>query len=215
MIRTIICTILLSTACQASADTLYKWHEADGSITFSPQPPPAGTVYDTVETGISSATTERSAAQPQVAASGVSQQQFDQLAQQQAQEQAQLQAQLQSQQQTNSLPQPNVTKLTPTEPQQPAQGLAYAPNRAAAALPEGIRWNRNQDAQTDSGQIGPSEGAENGVIGSSQKSSQCQGLEKRVMSLEMRLRSELSPKEVDDTVVAIVRYQNSFDQYCG
>lgn len=176
MIRTLLCAILLGAACQVSADTLYKWTEADGSITFSPEPPAAGVAYDTVETGAGSLAIQRPQAAPQ-------------------------QAQL-----------PSIA-ATPAVPPQPAQDLAYAPSAAAAALPEGMAWEKDQQTRTEQTRV--SNEPQTGVISSSKKTGQCLDLEKRVVSLERRLRSKLSPNEVDNTVVAIVRYQHSFDQYCG
>ena len=183
MIRTLLCAILLGTACQATANTLYKWTEADGSITFSPEPPAAGIAYDTVQTGSANPAPQRPLPQ-------------------QAVTQNSLQA-------PNNVTRNRVTAAAPTEP---AQDLAYAP--AAAALPDGIAWENPQDTANHADQLRRSGGSNSGLIGSTQKNSQCQDLEKRVMSLERRLRSKLTPDEVDNTVVAIVRYQNNFDQFC-
>jgi len=38
-----------ATAASVAADELYRWTEADGSITFSPGPPPAGIAFERVE----------------------------------------------------------------------------------------------------------------------------------------------------------------------
>lgn len=46
------------------------------------------------------------------------------------------------------------------------------------------------------------------------KQRQCQDLQKRVVSLERRLRSRLTPEDMDNTVVHMARYQRSFDQHC-
>jgi len=191
MIRTLLCAILIGTACQATANTLYRWTEADGSITFSPSPPASGVAYETIETGGGNANIERPAqapAAPQAPTAPI------------------------------SAPQARITAVPtqiPAAAAEPAQGLAYAP-AAQAALPGGITWDKQaQGAAAVPSQTQTLGGNNTGVIGSSKKTSQCLDLEKRVMSLERRLRSKLSPDEVDNTVVAIVRYQDSFDQYCG
>ena len=175
MIRTLLCAILLGTACQATANTLYRWTEADGSITFSPTPPASGIAFETIQTGGGNANAQRPVQAP-----------------------------------TAPLPQAQAPAVVP---QQPAQGLAYAPSQAA--LPSGIAWDKTGNSADRTAQVQTPSEPPSGVIGSTKKTSQCQDLEKRVMSLERRLRSKLSPDEVDNTVIAIVRYQDSFDQYCG
>lgn len=47
------------------------------------------------------------------------------------------------------------------------------------------------------------------------KQSRCQDLQKRVTSLERRLKSRLTPEDMDNTVLHMARYQRSFDQYCA
>ena len=49
---------------------------------------------------------------------------------------------------------------------------------------------------------------------SSNKQRRCQDLRKRVVSLERRLKSRLTPEDMDNTVVHMARYQRSFDQHC-
>jgi len=48
MIRIITLLSLLLTAGSGYAAGLYKWVEADGSITFSPNPPPAGVEFERI-----------------------------------------------------------------------------------------------------------------------------------------------------------------------
>jgi hypothetical protein len=52
------------------------------------------------------------------------------------------------------------------------------------------------------------------VVASSNKQRRCQELQKRVMSLERRMRSQLSAEDMDNTVVHMARYQTSFNQHC-
>lgn len=271
MIRTLLCAILIGAACQATAATLYKWTEADGSITFSPEPPAAGIAYDTVETGnVTSATqrplstqaTAQAAQSPQqrrlqqallpsiATAPATAQAQNPGLQQHQAQlpnianspattyaaaqnsqqslrqQQAQLPgiatsqaaaAQAATQNPLQSLRQqraslPSIATAPAVLPQ-PAKEYVYVPDPAAAALPEGMAWEQDQQERAEQ-RLGPDK-PKTDLIGSSKKTSQCLDLEKRVMSLERRLRSKLSPDDVDNTVMAIVRYQDSFNQFCS
>ncbi len=201
MIRTLLCTVLLSAACQANAGTLYRWAEPDGSLTFSPAPPAAGIAYDTVETGGDNLATQsglsadQNLAQSSAPASTASVSTPISVA---AAPQAEPQIKI------SAVPETLLEPATSTP-----QGLAYAPN-TADELPQGITRGDQVVAAT------PSAATPNrdGVVASSKKFEQCQELQKRVVSLERRLRSKLSPDDVDNTVVAIVRYQSSYDTHC-
>lgn len=194
MKRTLLCALLVSAACQASAATLYRWVESDGSITFSPEPPAAGVTFETVNTGDSTANNTSAvksmnatpAASVTPAASAV----VSTSAASTGSREPQIQ----------TLPLPDSSR----------QELTYAPD-AQAALPAGIsrmdtataaELNGNRLMRRDTNSV------------SNQKFDQCQDLKKRVVSLERRLRSTLTPDEVDNTVVAMVRYQQSYDQFC-
>jgi len=48
MIRTITLLSLILATSTVFADGLYKWVEPDGSITFSPNPPPAGIEFERI-----------------------------------------------------------------------------------------------------------------------------------------------------------------------
>ena len=48
----------------------------------------------------------------------------------------------------------------------------------------------------------------------SQKQHQCEDLQKRIVSLERRLRQTLSDEDMDNTVVYMAKYQLSFNQHC-
>jgi len=58
------------------------------------------------------------------------------------------------------------------------------------------------------------EGLAASISAASFKRSRCQDLKKRVTSLERRLKSRLTPEDMDNTVIHMARYQRSFDQYC-
>jgi len=181
MIRILICALLLGTAFQASASTLYRWVEADGSITFSPKPPPRGTAFETIETGTG------------IGADGISRTGN-----------------------ARNAPRPAIAPDPLIQSSQPAKrkpGLAYAP--ASSKLPKGISQSDEVKAAV-AARKAENESVPEGdkIITSTKKHSQCQGLQKRVRSLENRLRSVLTPDDVDNTVVAIARYQQSFNRHC-
>jgi len=198
MIRTLLCTILLSVASQAAASTLYRWTEPDGSLTFSPEPPTTGVAYDVVETGGGNLATQTGTSTNQ------------NLAQPEAVATTQPAAALSNEPEIkiSAVPQSNPQAFD-DQPIEPAQTLAYAPN-TANTLPQGITEGTGQ--ATDAAPTAANN--QNGVLASSNKFDQCQELRKRVVSLERRLRSKLSSEEVDDTVVAIARYQNNYDRHC-
>lgn len=203
MIRTLLCTILIGAACQANAATLYRWAEADGSLTFSPEPPPAGIAYDTVDTGGGNL-----ASQPSTSADQNLEQDLTAAS---AVPAATGPARTVAGADATSEPEIKISAVPLDVQNAPAaaeapQTLAYAPN-TAKTLPQGITAASNSEDV-------PAAAAQNGVVGSTQKFNQCQELQKRVVSLERRLRSKLSSDDVDNTVVAIVRYQKSFDAYC-
>jgi len=49
MIRPLTLTALLCFTPIVLAQSLYKWVESDGSITFSVEPPPKGVEYETID----------------------------------------------------------------------------------------------------------------------------------------------------------------------
>lgn len=188
MNRLIICIILLSIGTAASAETLYRWIEPDGSITFSPTKPTTDVDFKAVDASAdnSEATAQifKQNVEPSILAT--SEHTLD-----------------------PALPQANDTQiLTQTAPAVVTrQGLNYAPEtsvRPAAANPA-VNANSAQPKNT-----APSIK----TVASSNKRRQCQDLSKRVLSLERRLKSPLEAEDMDNTVMAMARYQRSYDQHC-
>ena len=187
MNRLIICIILLGFGPLAAAETLYRWIEPDGSITFSPTKPPAGVEYKEVNAAgadqsgaILAASTP---SQPSILATS-----------EHGLEQA--------------LPPVNDTKILsrPVPAVAARQGLTYAPDtssRPAKKIEPAVQATAPA-AQTNIG----------ATVASASKKRQCLDLSKRVLSLERRLRSKLAPEDMDNTVVAMARYQRSYDQHC-
>jgi len=168
--QVIACSILLIGSASVQAEKLYRWIEPDGSITFSPNPPPAGVDYKTVN----SATGENT--------------------------------QLPKQQNavTASSAAPAQAPAAPTKPVTISK-LNYAPETSSAPA---------RRVQTPKPAVAAATAANPAAQAAAKKQRQCQDLGKRVVSLERRLRSLLTPEDMDNTVLAMARYQKSFDRFC-
>ena len=80
-------------------------------------------------------------------------------------------------------------------------GISRAePNVAAAS--ENVDTAAGKDADTTT------------ITVAASKQSRCEDLQKRVVSLERRLKVRLSPADMDNTVVHMARYQKSYNQHC-
>jgi len=161
--------------------------EPDGSIPFSPVKPPAGVEYKAVEAAAPSQDAVNQALAQTAEPSILST------------SEASLEP---------AAPPTNTSKII-TRPATAAAvtpGLSYAPevdSRIATAP------TQNPDVTAAASPTPRKE-----TIASTQKRQQCEDLTKRVLSLERRLRSPLDAQAMDTTVVAMARYQRSFDQYC-
>jgi len=188
LLNGLLLSSLLFTSQTIQAEKLYRWIEPDGSITFSPVPPASGVEYKTVQSSGSNVTrTPQKAAIEESAPSILATSEHD--------------SQL-------TLPPVNETPIAA----QPA--LAVAKPRISYAPDTGEGITRS----TEPAVIAPTPEANTTkntrTIASDNKRRQCQDLSKRVMSLEQRLRSKLLPEDMDNTVIAMARYQRSYDQHC-
>ncbi len=186
-------TMLLSSH-SLLAEKLYRWVEPDGSITFSPNKPANGVEYkevDAIGGNPTGGNLAQSGQEPQIERSTPS------ILATSEHDTDTTQARI------------NETPIT-TRPAAAiaTQKLTYAPETSPgitrsmptpAAQPTVSAPDGEQDLQ---------------AIYSDNKRRQCQDLSKRVLSLEQRLRSKLEPEDMDNTVVAMARYQRSYDQYC-
>lgn len=184
MILKISLAILCTCATMAFAQPLYKWVEADGSITFSPHKPPAGTNYETVSKQPASSSINSAAAKDAKDALTIDNLQSD----------------------TNLKYAPATNQITPAA--QAIRSLSTSPSQVnqelvGKATPAAV-------VQADSQTITRTHSASPSL----NKQRQCQDLRKRVVSLERRLKSRLTPEDMDNTVVHMARYQRSFDQHC-
>lgn len=159
MIRQLSLAILYVSSTMVFAQPLYKWVEADGSITFSPTKPSAGISYETV-------TRPTESSQNQATLVSVSESPASQAA--------------------------------PDTKTSPIAKIEYAPAQPIATPVRSNNLSKSSIAASPS----------------SNKQSRCQDLKKRVVSLERRLKSRLTPEDMDNTVIHMARYQRNFDQYC-
>jgi len=188
MTRKIAFILLLVLAQPALSAKLYKWFEADGSITFSPTPPGAGIDYETIgentdgKTGLQKPAVENKLQGSNPVA------------------------------QLPTAPRLSAQDLQTPKPAKPASTVNYAP--ATDNTKQGITRATVQPATTGV-QVASTAGTSNNrTIVSAKKRRQCDDLSKRVVSLERRLRLELSEADMDNTVMHMARYSRSFNKHC-
>lgn len=193
--------LLLANCAIVFAQPLYKWVEPDGSITFSPEPPAKGVNYERVD---SVTTAPGLASQPATRIEGGN----------------------------DSLLPDDLNSSSPVSPVAPLPRIQYAPGNDADMPPALSRTDgtRRSDSlirpmpsalaigqtRTQAEQAAStSDSFASSVTAANYKRSRCQDLQKRVTSLERRLKSRLTPEDMDNTVIHMARYQRSFDQYCA
>ena len=186
MIRRISLLLLLANASLALSQPLYKWIEADGSITFSPTPPTSGVSFEKL-------------GEPSPVATSLT---------------------------ADPLPAEATDPPVPLAPALPVTRVEYAPGNSgdlpdaisrgsagSVVLPvnSGVAVNRAETSTP----IDAEDHQSASDSAASYKQSRCQDLMKRVTSLERRLKSHLTPEDMDNTVLHMARYQRSYDQYCS
>jgi len=194
MIRRIHLGLLVIAFCSSAlAQPLYKWTEADGSITFSPEKPPASVDFEVINTSDSVV--------PSTIHSRVS------------------------------------TDSALSDGMEDDQGISQISSsssdsneqQSAAKVLTGELGGSNAESQIlyspDTRQQPPS-GVKSMSFGSKSAQSlaaaeyatkvqhRCDDLEKRVVSLERRMRAKLTPEDMDNTVIHMTKYQRAFDQDC-
>ena len=209
MNRLLIYIILLVIGQPVLAEKLYRWVEPDGSITFSPTPPPAGIDYKAVNAAHNNAAKAdlpELDQQPTQLATPETDQQPTQLATPETDQKPSILATSEHDLEAHKSLY-NSTQIVAPTPAIERQKLSYAPDigpTSKTTLPIAA-------AETASSQ--PAVSPINSVA-ASKKRRHCQDLHKRVLSLERRLRTPLKPLDMDNTVVAMARYQRSYDQHC-
>jgi len=174
----------------AAAETLYQWQEIDGSLTFSPTPPPEGSniKFKVVE----------SAQQVNPVAALDESQSASSLAE------------------ISAEPKSTVNTRAPSTTSTPINQLAYANDTGNGDLPAGISAGTQQGATTtavdtnaQSNQNTPERQAKLARM------QDCENLNKRVVALENHMKHSNTAEEMDRAVLQIARYQNSIDGYCN
>ncbi len=184
---TIFCIIFLLCSSAASAETLYRWFEADGTITFSPEPPPKGIKFTTVESGA-------------LGSKNANVKMLAKMAEQVNTEDA-----AGSSLATSASALQRDTGLENVE-QNTVARVQYAPETSKPfSRDQNVAISRN-NPNRDSQEIVTQR--------SKSKPSRCTDLSKRVISLERRMRAGLSAEDMDNTVVAMAHYQRSYNQHC-
>lgn len=169
----------------SNAQTFYKWVEADGSITFSADPPENGIDYETVTSMNDDRQENKSVHVTQPAAKPA------------RHETSQISPTSEA---SNALAKPPTSRVAPMKDQK--MGITAANNESA---------KRSDTPATGAALLARPAPA---ISPDSGKQRQCEDLKKRVISLERRLKSHLTPEDMDNTVVHMARYQRSYDQYC-
>jgi hypothetical protein len=191
MIRTLRLALLLTCCTGALAQPLYKWIEADGSITFSPQKPQKGIDFQVINAAEGVTASRIAVRDPAtVNAAAADQTSYSQ----------------QISDGSTGLLQP-VTSSYSSSKRLNATSLLV--DRAGSKA--GQQASMTSMIKQHSGlTIRPSAAATAAV----QKQNRCEDLRKRVVSLERRLKSNLTAADMDNTVVHMSQYQRSYDQYC-
>lgn len=175
MIRFLFILLLLVPPAIVQAQSLYKWTEPDGSITFSLKPPPDGVDYETVKADKS----------PQIVAS---------------------EADGDDQRAAEGVTSNNETAAAGAQTLAPVLAVQSDVTRPYSEEPQALN-DENNPVPLDADRVE----ALNAQV---RKRRQCEDLLKRVLSLESRLRSRLTPDDMDNTVFHMARYQRSYDQHC-
>ena len=180
--------LFLASAVPATAETLYQWQESDGSLTFSPTPPPEGSNIDFKVVESDQGVNPVEALDDSVDASSL--------------------AQISSAQSAAS-------KKAAEPINRLAYANDNSTRSNAGDLPAGISAGTQQqetttavDSNLQSGQISPERQAKMARL------RDCENLNKRVVALENHMKHSTTAEEMDRAVLQISRYQTSIDGYC-
>lgn len=108
-----------------------------------------------------------------------------------------------------------VTAAPRAQAQEKTDTLSYAPSpaRSAQDLGSGLSAATASATASDNAPVDEATNAP-AVTASNTKLARCRELEKRVISLERRLRSPLTPEDMDNTVLYMAQYQQNVDRHC-
>lgn len=198
MIRRISFAILIASSTLVLSQPLYKWVEADGSITFSPIKPTNGISYETVNKPTIGSSQNSSILAPASALP------TNQAAPNTADSPAAI---------------PEYSRVQSTivpagETGRPATSVAPVVRSNKPGSEAARQISSNLPGKSVPLATGQAQSKTIATSSSNNKQKRCQDLRKRVVSLERRLKSRLTPEDMDNTVVHMARYQRNFDQHC-
>ncbi|MFT4730707.1 MAG: hypothetical protein ACI9UN_005237 [Granulosicoccus sp.] len=189
MIRTLRLALLLTCCTSALAQPLYKWIEADGSITFSPEKPQKNIDFQVINAA-EGVTASRIAVRDPATVNAMAADQT-------------------------------------SYSQQISDGSAGLLQPVASSYSSGERLNASslmvdragsnagqQASMTSMMKQHSRQTTQSAAAAAVQKENRCEDLRKRVVSLERRLKSNLTAADMDNTVIQMSQYQRSYDQYC-
>jgi len=209
MIRFISLIALFAASSIVLGQPLYKWIESDGSITFSVEPPEAGIEFETVDT-----TQKVLPEAPK--ANSVPKANTIVPALQQALPPSTTMPEVKPSIQNRRQPYPETQGIVPAAPTL-QNGRGSTRSETTTQRLNGLRSSGGN--ATTSGVSGEQRNLPSGTrqveaAPMSRKQRQCEDLQKRVVSLERRLKTRLTPDDMDNTVIHMARYQRSFDKHC-
>lgn len=189
MIQTLRLALLLACCTSALAQPLYKWIEADGSITFSPDKPQKGIDFQVINADDGVTASKIAVRAPKTSAADPT-----------------------SSAQTSYSQQISDGSSGIAQPLASSYSTGKALNARSLNINE-LGSNAGQQASMTS-MVRQHSGQTIQSSAAMRKQNQCEDLRKRVVSLERRLKSDLTPADMDNTVVHMSQYQRSYDQHC-
>ena len=112
---------------------------------------------------------------------------------------------------------PGLRAALPPSTRTPQPAERIAPTVGSQVNDGGISRSADagHDAPTTTGDAAQTRDQTAALDAKTRKRQQCDDLQKRVISLERRLQTRLTPEDMDNTVIHMARYQRSFDQHCS
>lgn len=198
-----LATVLLGNG-TTHAGKLYRWSEPDGALTFSPTPPADGTPYEEVDPMTMKPRTGAGVPPPPGGwnvAPGAA---------------PAIRASPTPAARISAAGSPARGTSPADTGDVPALGAADVHRTGRPAVDRTAEATDKPDTTlpaTGDTSVVP-DGEPRGIIASTDKAERCEELQKRVVSLERRLATPLTPRDMDDTVVHMARYQQSYERNC-
>jgi len=176
----------------AFAQPLYKWTEADGSITFSPEKPPASVDFEVINTSdsmVPSTIHSRASANTTLSPASDGSQGISQI----------------------SFSNPNSNEQSDSKVIPIEFGGSNARSQSLYSSDSGQQAPSGIESMSFGSQSAQRLAA---AAHTANRQHRCDDLKKRVVSLERRMRAKLTAEDMDNTVIHMTKYQRAFDQDC-